>query len=640
MFKPAKMGRVRLIIHKMYTERVLSALQDIGVMQIESLPEEAQKLLISAEPIDYKQIAESAQRFRGLEGLLYPHGSDQRFSFHSVEELMGAAQSVAIDERVTAIRKELDRIDANLKDYHGRLGLLSKISDFDGELSVFNTRSIVSFVVYGPGLKQFEDSVGKRSKEMLSTKLGNATIFSMRKIDEKEFGSAAEKQRVAIEFMPQMQGSVEQNTSALGDNVAGMNERKTALEHELMSISEKYYPLVSALKEQFDIEMEKYEVANRLGATKAIVVLEGWVPNESTPALEKLIMGITEGRYILESVECEAMPPTKMRNPVTTKLFEFFVKFYSIPKSNEIDPTVMFALAFPIFFGFMVGDFGYGLFMLLLALFIINRINHPPKVSRLPKVITSFVMLLVSKRSLKILAKSIIPGAIIAMVLGVLFNEYFGFQLPYTTPFDVEQNLGQLLVISGYIGVFMVEFGFILGALNKLAEGEKKHAIAKIGWVLAGLGFVLFGLNVLHRASLGMDNVSAILSYILLGCGVVTIVACEGGRGIMELPSLISHMLSYTRLVGILLASVILASVVDLVFLHSWNHSILLGVVGTVILIVGQLFNIVIALFEPGIQGARLIYVEFFSKFYEGNGREFKPFAVQRNRTLARFKLE
>ena len=104
--------------------------------------------------------------------------------------------------------------------------------------------------------------------------------------------------------------------------------------------------------------------------------------------------------------------------------------------------------------------------------------------------------------------------------------------------------------------------------------------------------------------------------------------------------TIISHILSYTRLVGILLASAGLAFVFDYLFRGSLHHSIPFMILGFVILIVGQLLNLVIAIFEPGIQGARLIYVEFFSKFYKGNGKEFKPFTSPRNYTIKQFSLE
>jgi V/A-type H+/Na+-transporting ATPase subunit I len=639
MFKPAKMSRIRLIIHKKYFERIISALQDIGVMQIEALPERPMSLLSPGESADYKMISDYAQRFRGLESLLYPKGSEKKFSFENIEALISTANGVEIDARVSQIRKELDEINANIKDVESKLALLQKINDLHTDLSIFNTKNIVSFVVYGQELKLFEDAISKSSNEILKTQLQNATIFSVRKNNEKTFSTAAEKLRISIEVMPKMSGRVSANKKELDGALAFMLESKNSLEGELLSISESYYPTVSALREQFDIEMEKVEIVNKLGMTGSIVVIEGWVPDDSVKSLETLVSEVTDKRFVMERIKTKEHPPTKLQNPVSARLYEFFVKFYSIPKSDEIDPTIMFALAFPIFFGFMVGDFGYGLVMLLLAFWIIHRVNHPPKVSRLPKALTSFVTMIVSPDALRVLAKSIIPGAIIAMILGILFNNYFGFQLPYATPFNVEQNLGHLLVIAGWVGVFMVEFGFFLGFLNKWAEGEKRHAIGKIGWMLAGAGMVILGLNVLHQASLGFDNISSVASYILLIIGIIMMVVFEGARGLMELPSLISHMLSYTRLVGILLASVILAEVTDLIFIGGWHHSIILGLIGTVILIVGQLFNLTIAMFEPGIQGARLIYVEFFSKFFDGNGRAFKPFTTQRNRTLSKFKL-
>jgi V/A-type H+/Na+-transporting ATPase subunit I len=639
MFKPAKMTRIRIIAHKRYSESLLSALQDVGVMQIEQLPEEALALLNNAEQDDYKNIADHAQRFRGLESLLLPHGSDKKFSFDSIEELMEKADGIKIDGRVSEIRKEMDGLDANLAEMNSKLLLLKKIDGFAADLSVLNNREIVSFAVYGQQLKELTRAVEGSSTDILATVLKDATIFSMRKSGEKDFGYIAEKYRVTVEFIPQMSGRIQETARSLQHEVTASSKRKEVLITELSSISEKYYPLVSALREQFDLEMEKVEVISRLGKSASVIAVEGWIAAASLSKLEPLIKKVTENAYVLDTIETEELPPTIMQNPVGTRLYEFFIRFYSLPKSTEIDPTIMFALAFPIFFGFMVGDFGYGLIMLLLAIFIIHRINHPPKVSRLPKAITSFISLLISRNSLKTLAKSIIPGAIIAMLLGIAFNEYFGFQLPYTALFNVQTGLAHLLVVAGWIGVFMVEFGFLLGAMNKFTEGETRHAIAKIGWMAAGAGFVIFGLNVLHQAAMGLNNPIAVASYVLLVVGIIVIAVFDGLSGLMELPSLISHMLSYTRLVGILLASVILAEVIDLIFIGGWHHSVILGLVGTIILVVGQLFNIVIAMFEPGIQGARLIYVEFFSKFFMGNGRVFRPFATQRNRTLARFKI-
>jgi V/A-type H+-transporting ATPase subunit I len=277
----------------------------------------------------------------------------------------------------------------------------------------------------------------------------------------------------------------------------------------------------------------------------------------------------------------------------------------------------------------------------------------------MPKFLRNFAKTILKPVQMVKLAKAMIPGCIIAIVLGFCFDLYFGFHLngylfSYLGSFGLPMpshgafldplepfGLGKLLLISGYVGIGMVSFGLVLGIINSLRMGEKKHVVSKVGWLLFGWGIVLLGLALLHHENINpMQNVMGVVYLALIIAGVGLMFFGEGPRAIMELPSIISHILSYTRLVGILLASVILAHVIDVIFLDTLNQSIPFVILGIVILFVGHLFNIILGVFEPGIQGARLIYVEFFSKFYHGNGRPFRPFGIRRRYTYDQYSTE
>jgi V/A-type H+-transporting ATPase subunit I len=640
MLKPSKMCKVRLIAAREYYNELLSGLQDLGAVQVEVTSEPAQKFLSGGEGFDYKEVSDLAQRFRGLESQLEPQPSNEKFTFRDFAQLRKMAGSVMIDDRVAEIRREQERISAEIHDKQQKLSLVEMLSGFGKDISILNSSSIKSFVASGRDAWQLASSAASELQDAVVVNLGKCCIISIRREQEKKFGALAEKKNVALEVVPEMHGTAAGIIPELEKQIGRLSEDRMGIDGEIHVISEKWYPAVSAIREQLDIEMEKFEITGRIGVGKSVIVVEGWVTEGKVAAVEELAGKRTKNSFMLERIRTDELPPTNLDNPAAAKLFEFFIRFYSLPRSDEIDPTLMFALIFPIFFGLMVGDFGYGLIMLLGSIWLIRRLKNPPRRSRIPKKISSFVTMIVSPNGLNILARAIIPGSIISMVLGIAFNEYFGFQLPYKALFNVEAGLPTLLLVAGYIGVFMVEFGFALGFINKMAHRDRKHAIAKIGWMLAALGIVIFGLNVLHKAPLGPSSISSVASYAMIAIGIGSVLYGEGSQSLMEIPSIVSHILSYVRLIGILLTSVILAGIIDTIFINNVGHSLPLVILGVAILVFGQIFNIVIAIFESGIQGARLIYVEFFSKFFDGNGVPFRPFKSSRSRTVSSLQLE
>jgi V/A-type H+-transporting ATPase subunit I len=195
----------------------------------------------------------------------------------------------------------------------------------------------------------------------------------------------------------------------------------------------------------------------------------------------------------------------------------------------------------------------------------------------------------------------------------------------------------------------MVLFGFILGALKEYFHHRPRHAWAKVGGILASLGLVGFGLSLLRGQLTSAHEIGWAGSLVVLFVGVGLMFYGEGVNGVMlGFIEVLSHILSYTRIVGILLASVILALVIDgqawgtggspgLIHHDPTGLGILAVIGGIALLLVGQIFNVILGVFEPGIQGARLIFVEHFSKFYSGNGKAFRPFHTERTHTESAF---
>ncbi len=647
ILRPAKMEKIGIAGLQSDREAILTLLHDLGIAQVEPLSADALHYLTPERPSEpQRRIGEALLRFRGLKSALPQVRVPKRRRFHNLEEVLALAASVTIDDEVARLRREEDRLATERKAAEDDLEILRKIPFYTDRLSYLTSASVVSFFVEGPP-EAWDDLRARLGETDAQYLMGAADPKRVRAIVSVRANAADALNRLVqgpgLKLVALPRGSETPITEAAQREarVKAIDARLSEIHARLGEIARDQFATVAAVEEALTIENRKAEVYAKLGVGRESFALEAWIPQRDRAHLARDLDRVSGGRAVLTTIPTRDPPPTLMDNPRGVRGFEFFVRFYSLPQAGEWDPTFVFAIIFPIFFGLMLGDWGYGVAILLICLWMIRGF---PGARYLPKFGRNFVKMIMGPNAMRQLAWALLPGCGVAIGLGLYWDEFFGYPLfhnlfGYTPAITPLVNVGLLLLIAGYIGLGMITLGFLFGALHEHFIGHNRGALGKVGGILFAWGIAFFGLAVIrHQINFSTNPLVYLYLGLLVG-GIALLFVAEGPMGLMGIMEIVSHILSYTRLIGILLASVILAVIFNVIAAGLFHRSgsllatPLFIVLGLIVLLVGQSFNTILGVFEPGIQGARLIFVEHFSKYYHGNGRGFTPLRSNRQYT-------
>ncbi|SUU92146.1 V-type ATP synthase subunit I [Anaerococcus octavius] len=414
------------------------------------------------------------------------------------------------------------------------------------------------------------------------------------------------------------------NSSNIDREYIKVNDELTSLHRQINTINSQYEDTINNLSYSLDHAKKSEELKSNMAQGDKYFYLSGWVPESEVDKFKTL-----EDKYdntILSTKDDQSVnqqPPTRLKNNKVFKPFEYLVNMYGAPSYDEVDPTPFFAITYMLLYGLMFGDLGQGLVFLALGFYISKK-----------------------NKTYGALLKRI---GISASVFGLMYGSFFGKEDLIPTllikPFD---NVMTVLIASVVFGISLMVISYIIGIYNKVSKQHniEEGIFGKEG--LAGLmmmiSFIIIVLNLVNKSPIPMPigTVMLILSIIMMVFKQPIARKITGSKRLYDsnksdyyiessfsiieaLLSVFSNLVSFTRVgafainhVGLYMAFEVMANLAG-------------GFWGGVILLLGNLLIIGLEGMIVFIQGLRLEFYEMFSKYYEGNGRLFRPISSKEN---------
>ncbi|MDE1548004.1 V-type ATP synthase subunit I [Jeotgalibaca caeni] len=635
----AKMKKMMLISHQSNKDTIMQTIQGVQSIELIDLSSEYEQ----APSIDSTEKARIEKEIKGLEN----EYDDLQSQLHFLQEYLPKKSMLAKmrEPRAALTMLELEEKTANVN----REETLQVVREARSELKVINQDlrrlqeeedflSKWQKLTYVPNQASSNDYVQSLTGTIPQTTsddfirhLRESHLFFLEEVfqTKEEYGvtvvfDAREQQEVRqlleenhffrLEY-PFSQTPKEEITR-IQNEIGERKARKKAIQEKLSKQDDVEWSL-KLLVEMSYSHLQRLRGKLLLIDEPNLFVLEGWIEAKKVPWIQEAIsaqLSLESYALLVDDVKEEeyASVPIVLENNKFVAPFENITAMYSMPKYNEIDPTPFLMPFYFVFFGMMVADAGYGLLMLI-ATTVALKFFHLKK--GMQKNMQFFQLL-----------------SYATIMWGLIYGSFFGLELPIV-PLSIMDDVNTILLISVVFGVIQILLGLGIKTYLYLRDGDLHSAVSEgIGWLTIFAGIILLVVANLVIPNQTLSTVGGGIAIL----GAVAIIVASAlatknkalgvGVGLYNLYGItgyVGDIVSYTRLMalGVSGGSIGLAFNMIIEFLPPAARF----TVGILLFIVLHAVNIGLSSLSAYVHGARLMFVEFFGKFYEGGGKSLEP---------------
>ena len=388
--------------------------------------------------------------------------------------------------------------------------------------------------------------------------------------------------------------------------IADIKPRLKLTNDKILEFIKRWGPIYVSVRDAVNEHLSILKTSQQVFKTERTFFIIGWIQCEEINNFKLLLEKTFNNKVFLEKLEIIKEDLTRIpviiKNSRYFKHFELLSGMLPIPLYASYDPTIFIGIFFPLFFGIILGDIAYGIFIAIISLSLVKKFKSNPLIKDVGSI------LLIS--------------SIYTIIFGIMYGEFlgdFGHKSLGIKPllFERKEDIMPMIYFALSIGLAHIILGLSLGFISTLRRNMKKEAVNKLINIVVLLlipGVLISMMGFISK----IITLPFIITIVLL---IILLIFSGGFLAPLELLKNIGHIISYVRIMAIGFTSVLLAYIANRMF--GLIGDVMLGILVASLL---HMLNLVIAIFSPSIHSLRLHYVEFFDKFLESGGKKFEPY--------------